>query len=63
MIEFAVYAILVGIGAVVVYAVYLIPPVGRLVRRFADKYREFLFTIGFALFVAAVMYFIILPRL
>ena len=63
MLELAVYAILVGIGAMVLYAVYLIPPVKRVVRNLAGRYREFLFTVGFGLFVAAVMYFIVLPRI
>jgi Kef-type K+ transport system membrane component KefB len=53
----------VGIGAVLLYAIFLIPPVKRVVRNFAERYREFLFTVGFALFAAALMYFIVLPRI
>ena len=63
MFELLAYAILLGIVLAVAYAIYLIPPVKRVVRRFADRYRDFLFTVGFALFVAAAMYFVILPRM
>ena len=47
----------------VLYLIYLIPPVNRLVRSLASRYRDFLYTLVFALFVAAVMYYIILPRM
>jgi|GEM_PF-5826932 len=63
MLELAIYAILLGIVLAVLYTIYLIPPVKRLVRDFAERYREFLFTVGFALFAVAVMYFIVLPRM
>jgi hypothetical protein len=55
--------VLLGIVAAVLYAIYLIPPVKRVVRSLIDRYRDLLFTVGFGLFVAAVMYFIILPRM
>ncbi len=63
MFELAIYAILLGIVFGVLYAVYLIPPVKRVVRRLARRYSNFLIVSGFALFVAAVMYFIVLPRI
>ena len=63
MLDLIVYALLLGIVLAVAYAIYLIPPVKRVVRRFADAYRDFLLTVGFAIFAAALMYFIILPRM
>ncbi len=63
MLDLIVYTILLGIGAVVLYAVYLIPPVKRVVRDFVRRNTGFLVVLGFALFVAAAMYFIILPRM
>jgi Kef-type K+ transport system membrane component KefB len=47
----------------VLYLIYLIPPVNRLVQSLASRYRDFLYTLVFALFVAAVMYYIVLPRM
>ena len=63
MLELLIYTIILGMALAVAYAIYLIPPVKRVVRNLAGRYREFLFTIGFGLFVAAVMYFIVLPRI
>ena len=63
MLDLIVYTILLGIVLAVAYAIYLIPPVKRVVRDFARRNTGFLVVLGFALFVAAAMYFIILPRM
>ncbi len=63
MLNLLIDLVLLGIVFGVLYAVYHIPPVKRIVRRLADRYREFLFTVGFALFVAAVMWYVVLPRM
>ena len=63
MLNLLINTILLGIVLAVAYAIYLIPPVKRVVRRFAEAYRDFLLTVGFAIFAAALMYFIILPRM
>lgn len=56
-------AALLGILLGLLYTIYLIPPVKRLVRSLAARNWEFLFTVGFATFAAAAMYFIVLPRI
>jgi fructose-specific phosphotransferase system IIC component len=63
MLNLLIDLVLLGIVLGGLYAVYLIPPVKKAVRELAYRYRDFLFTVGFALFVAAVMYFIVLPRM
>ncbi len=63
MLDLIVYAILFGIIFGLLYGIYRIPPVRRWARKFADKHREGLITLAFGLFVAAALYFIILPRL
>ena len=63
MLDLIVYTILLGIVLAVAYAIYLIPPVKRVVRDFARRNTGFLVVLGFALLVAAAMYFIILPRM
>ena len=63
MLDLIVYTILLGIVLAVAYAIYLIPPVKRVVRRFARRYTGFLVVLGFAILAAALMYFIILPRM
>jgi Kef-type K+ transport system membrane component KefB len=63
MLNLLIDLVLLGIVFGVLYAIYLIPPVKRVVRDLANRYRDFLFTVGFALFVAAVMYFVVLPKM
>ena len=63
MLNLLIDAVLLGIVLAVLYGIYSIPPVGRLVRRFADAYRDFLLTVAIALFAAAVMWYVILPKM
>ena len=63
MIDMIIQAAFLGIVLAVLYGIYLIPPVKRLVKRFANMYWEFLFTVGFAASAAAMMYFVVLPRI
>ena len=52
MLNLLIDAVLLGIVLAVLYGLYSIPPIRRLVRNFAERYREFLFTVGFAVFAA-----------
>ncbi len=63
MLNLLIDLVLLGIVFGVLYAIYLVPPVKRVVRRLVDRYRDFLFTVGFALFVGAVMWYVVLPRM
>ena len=63
MLDLIVYTILLGIVMAVAYAIYLIPPVKRVVRDFARRNTGFLVVLGFALFAAAAMWYVILPRM
>jgi len=63
MIDMIIQAALLGILLALLYGIYLIPPVKRLVRSFARRHSAGIIVSIFAAFVAAVMYFVVLPRI
>ncbi len=63
MLNLLIDLVLLGFVFGVLYAVYHIPPVKRVVRDLARRHSNFLVITGFALFVAAVMWYVVLPRM
>ena len=57
MIDMAIQAGLLTILLGILYAIYLVPPVKRLVRSFFRRHSSGIIVSIFAVFVAAVMYF------
>ena len=63
MIDMAPRAALLAVLFGVLYAIYLVLPVKRLVRSFSRRHSSGIIVSIFAAFAAAVMYFIVLPRM
>jgi len=63
MIDMAIQAGLLAILLGILYAIYLVPPVKRLVRSFFRRHSSGIIVSIFAAFAATVMYFIVLPMI